>query len=119
MTPYPKHLQDNLEIMIENSKSFYVNLEANCQEAIAYLDTTVIQPNDIYVSVPIRFKDNIIKIVNPSNLPVNFRWEEIFKNEEIKVSFSPNNGVVEPRSVRDIRFSATYYSSKIKVSNFI
>jgi hypothetical protein len=113
MCPYPKLLEDTLEIMIENSESYFVNIHADCQEASAYLDTTIIQPSNIYVSVPIRYRDNIINLVNPSNLPIKFRWEEVFKNDEIKVSFSPNVGILPPRSKKEIRFSATYFSSNL------
>lgn len=99
--------------MIENSESYFINIHADCQEALAYLDTTIIQPSNIYVSVPIKFKDNIINLINPSNLPIKFRWEEVFKNEEIKVSFSPNVGIIPPKSKKEIRFSATYFSSNL------
>lgn len=97
--------------MIESSESYFINIHADCQEALAYLDTTIIQPSNIYVSVPIKFKDNIINLINPSNLPIKFRWEEVFKNEEIKVSFSPNVGIIPANSKKEIRYSATYFSS--------
>ncbi len=147
MSAYPKFLQDTLEIMLQHSDSYFINILADCQEAYAYLDMTVIQPKDIFVSVPIKFmnmkpniytltgnhipnsysspninknkenisdkeKENIIRLVNPSNLPIKFKWEESFKLDIERISFSPNNGIVPPRSSRDIKISSTYFKSK-------
>ncbi len=113
MSHYPKFLEDTVEIMIENSESYFVNLKADCQEAFAYFDTTVLKPQHIYVSVPLKFNDNYFNLVNPSNLPINFNFEEIDKPDEVEIHFSPKNGTVPPRSSKMIKFNAVYYQSKI------
>jgi hypothetical protein len=111
MSPYPKYINDTIEIMIKNSESYFVNLHADCQEAFAYIDTTSILPTNIYVSVQINYKENYFQLINPSNLPINFSFDEIDIPDKVEIHLSPNNGKIPPRTAKMIKFNATYYQS--------
>jgi len=97
---------------VENSESTYLNAYADVQEAVAYLSTTEVVPQNIYVSVPIVYNNNIITLVNPSNIPINFSWRNVFVNEDIIAEFSPSMGVVPPKSSMDITYKVLFYKSK-------
>lgn len=100
--------------MVENSDSLYLNISADCQEAFAYIQNPLIEPEEIYVSVPFIYKTNYVKLINPSNLAITFEW--ICKSEKdiIEAEFIPKQGTLEPRSDTLIRYNITYHSSKIK-----
>lgn len=100
--------------MIESSDSLFINLTADCQDGKAYLNKTIFTPQNIYVSVPIIDK---IKIINPSNLPINFKWEEINIADKIKASFYPSKGLIQPRSEKEIKFNIIYNESNYKNNN--
>ena len=78
----------------------------------------MIKPKNIYVGVPITFNDNAIRIINPSNLPINFEWENIFIPDEKIIEFSPITGTIPPRSFIEIHYKMTFNLSKKKYFNF-
>ncbi len=96
-----------------HSESILVNYHGDCQEVFAYLDKTLIIPKSIYVSVPATCENNSFNIINPSNLPINFEWENINIEDEKSVEFYPMKGVVEPKSSVNITFRAIYHLSKM------
>lgn len=98
--------------MIMHSESLFVNFHADCQQPLAYLDKNYIVPKNIFVNVPISFEHNTIKIINPSNLPINFEWENVKIQEEKYIEFYPQSGIVNPNSSIEIYFKMLYYSSK-------
>ena len=102
--------------MIKHSDSMFINYHADCQQPLAYLDKNYILPSNIFVNVPLSFEQNILRIINPSNLPINFEWENIKIPEEKLVEFNPISGIIEPNSSVEISFRMIYYSSKY---NFI
>jgi len=112
MSPYPITFRDTLEIMIEHSDSYYININAGCEEAFGYLDTTIIKPDQIFVTVPVTFNSNKFKLINPTNIPLHFNWDEII-NDEMKAVFSPRQGVVPPRSYQEISFEFIFFTSNI------
>ena len=97
--------------MIENSESIFLNIFADCQESYAYVENPIIEPKNIFLSVPIQSNNNIIKLVNPSNLPVRFKWENIFEKDKRIVEFKPHTGLIDPNSYILIEHNITYYSS--------
>lgn len=97
--------------MVMHSDSVFVNYHADCQEAYAYLNKTLILPKDIYVSVPITFENNSLQIVNPSNLPISFEWENLNIEDEKYIEFSPTKGTVPPKSSVVILYRMIFYSS--------
>jgi len=98
--------------LVQNSESLFINVHADCQEAVAYIDKIHINPLNIFVSVPISFENNTIRIVNPSNLQINFEWDNINNLDEKIIEFYPRKGVVKPRSYVEISYSMTYFMSK-------
>jgi len=97
--------------MIENSESTYLNVYADVQEAVAYLSTTEITPKNIYVSVPVVYNNNLITLVNPSNIPINFSWRNIMVNDDITAEFIPSTGTVPPKSSLDISYKVLFFKS--------
>ncbi len=118
MSNYPKIIDDTLEIMVQHSDSYILSLKADCQQAFGFLDMTEITIKDIFLSVPIKFinpkinEENVVRITNPSNLPITFKWEETMRVDNEKVSFSPSNGIIPPKSSKDIKITATFFSIK-------
>ena len=106
MSPYPKSFRDILEIMIEHSDSYYININADCEEAFGYLDTTLITSKEIFLTVPL---NSHLKIINPTNIPLHFKWGEV-NNEELKAVFHPKQGLVRPRSFQEIKCEFTFFS---------
>ena len=99
--------------MIENSESLFINIHADCQEANAYIDKTLINPVNIFVGVPINFENNLFRIVNPSNLPINFELQSINNPDEKIIEFYPRRGTVRPRSYVEISYRMTYFLCKL------
>lgn len=99
--------------MVMHSDSVFVNYHADCQEAYAYLNKTLIAPKNIYVSVPITFENNSLRVINPSNLPVSFEWENANIEDEKYIEFSPLKGTIQPRSYVDVSYRMIFYSSNI------
>jgi hypothetical protein len=97
--------------MILHSDSIFINYHADCQQPLAYLDRYYILPSNIFVNLPLSFEQNKIKIINPSNLPIHFEWENVKIPEEKLIEFSPKKGKVLPNSSLDIYFTMIYYSS--------
>lgn len=112
MSAYPKYIIDQIEILVLHSDSVFINYHVDCQEAFAYLSKTLISPQSIYVSVPITFEKNNFKIINPSNLPINFEWETINIPEDKFIEFTPSKGVIQPKSALEISYKMIFYSSK-------
>jgi len=104
--------------MVMHSESIFVNYHADCQEAFAYLDKTLIIPKTIYVSVPLTFENNCFKLINPSNLPINFEWQNVNIEDEKFVEFSPLSGTIQPKSSVDISYRMIFYSSKFIYYHF-
>jgi hypothetical protein len=113
VSAYPKYKFDQIEIMVMHSDSVFVNCHADCQEAYAYLSKTLITPKNIYVSVPITYDNNSLKIINPSNLPINFDWENLKIEDEKYIEFSPTKGTVQPKSSVEISYRMIFYLSKL------
>lgn len=101
--------------MIMYSDSIFVNYHADCQESFAYLSQTQILPKNIYVSVPITYENNTFKLVNPSNLQINYEWENINSPDEKYIEFKPMKGVLEPKSEVLIFYKMIFYSSNKKL----
>lgn len=99
--------------MVENGDSYYLNVLADCQEAFAYIQEPLILPQEIFVEVPLVYKTNYIKLVNPSNLDISFEW--IDKNEKnvLNSEFIPSKGIIKAKSDTLIRYNIIYYSSKL------
>lgn len=97
--------------MVQSSESLFINVYADCQEAFAYIDKTLINPANLFVGVPINFENNLVRIVNPSNLPINFEWQTINNPDEKIIEFYPRRGIVRPRSYVEISYRMTYFSS--------
>jgi len=97
--------------MVMHSDSIFVNWHADCQEAFAYLDKTFINPKSIYVSVPVTYDNNSIKIINPSNLPVNFEWENKNIEDDKYIEFSPKKGTIQLKSSVEITYKMLFYLS--------
>lgn len=100
-----------LEVMVEDSVSSFLNIYANVQEAFAYLSYLYIKPNSIFLNMPVLYENNIVEIRNPSNLPVQFEWENIHVQDEFLVEFTPQSGVVIPKSSLKITYKIIYYKS--------
>jgi len=94
-----------------NSDSLFVNYHADCQQPLAHLDKYYILPKNIFVNLPLSFEQNKLRIVNPSNLPINFEWENVKIPQEKSIEFTPLTGTVMPNSSVDIYFKMIYYSS--------
>lgn len=97
--------------MIEHSESLFLNIFADCQEAYAYIENPIIRSETITLGIPITVGDNMIKIVNPSNLPINFKWENIYEADKRSCEFIPNSGLIEPNSYVMIKHKIIYYTS--------
>jgi hypothetical protein len=108
---YPRRIQDTIEIIIEHSEPMFMNIYADCQEAFAYIANPIIKPTNILLSTPINADDNMIKLVNPSNLQIHFKWENIFESEKRVIEFSPQSGIIEPNSFVIIKHKMIYYTS--------
>lgn len=107
-----KYIYDSqIEVMVENSNSYHVSIYANVQEAFAYLSYLYINPKAIFLSMPLQHDNNVVDIVNPSNLPVHFEWENINIPDELFVEFYPQSGVVNPKSSFSIKYKIIYYKS--------
>jgi hypothetical protein len=110
MSPYPVKIRDMVEILVEHSESSFLTMNADCEEAYAYFDQTCIEPREIFVAVPVKHRNNKIKLINPSNLPIHFEWKKI-KENNLDVSFTPNQGTVNPRSFVEITYSFLFHTS--------
>lgn len=104
-------MDDVIEICVQNSDSYCIRTIADCQESIAYIDKALIRPKNVFVGVPITYENNLLRIINPSNLPINFEWESILDSEEKTIEFYPVKGTVKARSFVEIYYKMTYYQS--------
>jgi hypothetical protein len=104
---------------VQNSDSYFIRVFADCQECLAYIDKALIRPKNVFVGVPISFENNLLRIINPSNLPINYEWESNFDSEEKTIEFYPVKGTVKARSFVEIYYKMTYYQSRIKSLYFI
>ena len=109
---YPIKLEEMIEIMVKNAESKFIRLKANCQIAECYLNQTCIKPDDIHISTPVKYGNNSFKMINPSNLPINFKWEKIDIPEQKYIIFFPEEGVVLPNSECEINYKMIFHTSK-------
>ena len=71
--------KNKIEIIIKNSQNnTYINYKA-CEEAEEYITETFNIPKEIFLMIPIQHNNSIITIINPSNLPIHFKWDNIFE----------------------------------------
>jgi hypothetical protein len=61
--------------------------------------------------MPLQNENNIVELVNPSNLPVHFEWDNVHIADELIAEFSPSNGIVNPKSSLRIKYKVIYYKS--------
>ena len=113
LSPYPIKIEDKLntiEVLIKNGrKNEYINFNIQCEEAEAYIEDTFIIPKEIFLTMPIQHNNNKITIINPSNLPIHFKWDNVFENDKLTAEFEPNTGVVQPHGKIDINFKIVYF----------
>ena len=113
LSPYPIRIEKELntiEIITKNSdKKCYINFSAQCEEAEAYILDTFIIPKEIFLTMPIQHNNNIITIINPSNLPIHFKWDNVFEADKLTAEFEPNTGEIPPHSKIDINFKIVYF----------
>lgn len=113
LSPYPIKIEDKLntiEVLIKNGrKNEYINFNIQCEEAEAYIEDTFIIPKEIFLTMPIQHNNNKITIINPSNLPIHFKWDNVFENDKLTAEFEPNTGVVPPHGKIDINFKIVYF----------
>ena len=113
LSPYPIRISDEnntIEILIKNGPTnAYINFKAQCEEAEAYITETFIQPKEIFLTMPIQHNNNIITIINPSNLPIHFKWDNVFEVDKLSAEFEPNTGVIAPHGKVDVNFKIVYF----------
>ena len=113
LSPYPKRIEDEnntIEVLVKNGKkNEYLNFKAQCEEADAYITETFIIPKVIFLTMPIQHNNNIITIINPSNLPVHFKWDNVFEVDKLSAEFEPNTGEIPPHGKVDINFKIVYF----------
>ena len=113
IAPYPIRIEkenNTIEIIIKNSdKKEYINFNAQCEEAEAYILDTFIIPKEIFLTMPIQHNNNTITIINPSNLPVHFKWDNVFEVDKLSAEFEPNTGEIPPHGKVDIKFKIIYF----------
>jgi len=109
-----KYIYDSqIEVMVENSNSSLVSIYANVQKAFAYLSYLYIRPKAIFLSMPLQHDNNVVDIINPSNLPIHYEWENINIPDELFVEFYPPQGVINPKSSFSVRYKIIYYKSGV------
>ena len=113
LSPYPIRIENEkntIEILVKNSQnSGYINFKAQCEEAEAYITETFIIPKEIFLTMPIQHNNNIITIINPSNLPIHFKWDNIYETDKLLAEFEPNKGEVPPHGKIEINFKIIYF----------
>ena len=113
LSPYPIKIENELntiEVLIKNGrKNGYINFNIQCEEAEAYIEDTFIIPKEIFLTMPIQHNNNKITIINPSNLPIHFKWDNVFEADKLTAEFEPNTGEVPPHGKIDINFKIVYF----------
>lgn len=112
ISPFPIYINTNntIEVICENGNTNYFNYIVQCEEAEAYIENTYIIPKEIFLTMPIKTSNNnTIRIINPSNLPINFKWDNIFEADRLIAEFEPNKGTIPPHSTQDITFKIIYF----------
>ena len=113
LSPYPIKIENELntiEVLIKNGrKNEYINFNIQCEEAEAYIEDTFIIPKEIFLTMPIQHNNNKITIINPSNLPIHFKWDNVFEVDKLTAEFEPNTGEVPPHGKIDINFKIVYF----------
>ena len=113
LSPYPikiENEENTIEILIKNGqKNAYINFNVQCEEAEAYITETFIIPKEIFLTMPIQHNNNVITIINPSNLPIHFKWDNVFEVDKLSAEFEPNTGEVPPHGKIDINFKIIYF----------
>lgn len=59
--------------------------------------------------MPIQHNNNIITIINPSNLPIHFKWDNVFEVDKLSAEFEPNTGEIPPHGKVEINFKIIYF----------
>ena len=113
LSPYPIRIeneQNTIELITKNNtKKHYINFNAQCEEAEAYILDTFIIPKEIFLTMPIQHNNNTITIINPSNLPIHFKWDNVFEADKLSAEFEPNTGEIPPHGKIDINFKIVYF----------
>ena len=113
LSPYPKRIEkknNTIELMVQNGeKNEYLNYSVQCEEAEAYILNTMIIPKEIFLTMPIQHNNNTITILNPSNLPIHFKWDNVFEVDRLTAEFEPNTGEIPPHEKIDIKFKIVYF----------
>ena len=113
LSPYPIRIeneQNTIELITKNNtKKHYINFKAQCEEAEAYILDTFIIPKEIFLTMPIQHNNNTITIINPSNLPIHFKWDNVFEADKLSAEFEPNMGEIPPHGKAEINFKIVYF----------
>lgn len=109
-SPYPIILKELIQISVFNGDSTFLRLEGNLQTSNCYIDETIIQPENIFISTPIIYKANSFKMINPSNLPVSFKWTNKNNKDGTQAFFMPNEGIIRPESEITIKYDITFHA---------
>ena len=113
LSPYPVRIENELntiEVLVKDGqKNEYINFSAQCEEAEAYITETFLYPKEIFLTMPIQHNNNKITIINPSNLPIHFKWDNVFEVDKLSAEFEPNTGEIPPHGKMDINFKIVYF----------
>ncbi|MCQ2816949.1 MAG: hypothetical protein MJ252_06765 [archaeon] len=111
-SPYAIHIEKDktIEVEVENGLSDYINYIAQCEQIEAYIENTIITPKEIFLSQSIKGdNDNKIFIINPSNLPIHFKWDNVYEADHRMINFEPFEGEIPPHSKQEIKYSMKYF----------
>ena len=107
-----------IEIMVKDvcckqpSQSQFIKLQANIQEPKVFLNTYSLEFGTLYAGVKNSVRpgdEKHLTLTNYGNIPVQFQWNEICEEDEMKAQFEPARGIIPPHSEQDIRFDFTLY----------
>ena len=111
-SPFPIHLNtfNSIEVLtLFSPTNNFINYQVQCEQAEAYIENVYIKPKQIFLTMPIECDNNTITIINPSNLPIHFKWDNIFEAEKFTAEFEPNQGKIEPHSSIKIKYKVIYF----------
>jgi hypothetical protein len=104
-------ISEILEVMVRDSESQFINLNANVQKLKVCLNRYKVDLGKIYAGIKQLINSKhpeCIVLKNYGNIPAKFCWSEVSDPEKMSVQFEPNNGTIAPHSefVVNIKFTA-------------
>ena len=109
---HEEEISEILEVLVQNSQSQYIKLNANIQKLKVCLNRYSVDLGKIYAGIKQTIDSShpqAIILKNYGNIPAKFQWNEKIVPDQLKTMFEPARGTIAPHSEFVVNVRLTSY----------